>query len=227
MSKSGKKYRESLKKYNKAEMFDLDKGVALLKECAFAKFDETVEMSLRLRLKKSHTVRDTVVLPNNFGNEKKILVIAKGDKVKEALEAGAAYAGDEEFIEKIKGGWIDFDVVVATPDMMKEVGKLGPVLGKRGLMPNPKTGTVTQDVKGAIGELKKGRVEFRADKTGIVHLGIGKVSMDKEKIKENLTAVFEEVLKKRPSDLKGDYISSLYISSTMGPGIKINSKVII
>ncbi|MBP7552123.1 MAG: 50S ribosomal protein L1 [Spirochaetes bacterium] len=226
MSKSGKKYSESLKKYNKAEMFDLDKGVALLKECAFAKFDETVEMSLRLRLKKSHTVRDTVVLPNNFGKEKKILVIAKGDKVKEALEAGAAYAGDDEYIEKIKGGWIDFDVVVATPDMMKEVGKLGPVLGKRGLMPNPKTGTVTQDVKGAIGELRKGRVEFRADKTGIVHLGIGKVSMDKDKIKENLTAVFEEVLKKRPSDLKGDYISSLYISSTMGPGIKINSKVI-
>lgn len=226
MGKFSKKYKEQLTKFDKNQFYDIDKGLDIVKEIAGAKFDETVEVSLRLRLKKSHTVRDTFVLPNNYGKEKRILVLAKADKVKEALDAGAAYAGDDEYIEKIKGGWLDFDVVVATPDMMKDVGKLGPILGKRGLMPNPKTGTVTQDIKGAIGELKKGRVEFRADKTGIIHLGIGKVSMDKEKIKENIIALYEEVLKKRPSDLKGDYIGSLYISSTMSPGIKINAKSI-
>ena len=150
--------------------------------------------------------------------------MAKADKVKEALDAGAAYAGDDEYIEKIKGGWLDFDVVVATPDMMKDVGKLGPVLGKRGLMPNPKTGTVTQDIKGAIAELKKGRVEFRADKAGIIHIGIGKVSMDKAKIKENILALYEEVLKRRPADLKGEYVDTFYISATMSPAVKINTK---
>lgn len=165
-------------------------------------------------------------MPNSFGKEKTILVICKADKVKEALDAGAKYAGDEEYIDKIKGGWIDFDVVVATPDMMKDVGKLGAILGRRGLMPNPKTGTVSNDIKGVIAELKKGRVEFRADKTGIVHLGVGKVSMDNEKLKENMKALFEEVLRRKPVDLKGDYVGSVYISSTMSPSIKINSKTI-
>ncbi|HPP03292.1 MAG TPA: 50S ribosomal protein L1 [Spirochaetota bacterium] len=226
MAKHGKKYLEALKKIDRKEMYDLDKGIDLLKGIASAKFDETVEVSIRLRLKKSHTVRDTVVLPNNFGKEKKILVLTKADRVKEALDAGASYAGDEEYIEKIKSGWLDFDVVIATPDMMKDVGKLGPILGKRGLMPNPKTGTVTNDIKGAIGELKKGRVEFRADKAGIVHLGVGKISMSNDKLKENIVTLFEEVLRKKSSDLKGEYVSSMYISSTMSPGIKINHKLI-
>ncbi|MCK4796947.1 MAG: 50S ribosomal protein L1, partial [Spirochaetes bacterium] len=170
--------------------------------------------------------RDTVVLPNTFGKDKRILVFAKGDNVKEAKEAGATYVGDEEYIEKIKKGWLEFDIIIATPDMMKDVGKLGPILGRRGLMPNPKTGTVTADVKGAIAELKKGRVEFRADKTGVVHLGIGKMSMDHAKLRENIKSFYEEVLRKRPVDLKGEYINSMYISSTMGLGIKINPKAL-
>ena len=221
-----KKYKEALSKYDSNEIFDIDKGLDVIKGIASAKFDETVEVSIRLNLKKSHTVRDTVVLPNSFGKEKRILVIAKADKVKEALDAGAVYAGDTEYIDKIKGGWIDFDVVVATPDMMKDVGKLGAILGRRGLMPNPKTGTVSNDIKGVIAELKKGRVEFRADKTGIVHLGIGKISMEKDKLKENVKALYEEVLRRKPVDLKGEYVGSIYISSTMSPSIKINNKTI-
>ena len=224
MSFVSKKYKDALSKFDKNQVYDIDKALDIIKEIASAKFDETVEVSLKLRLKKSHTVRGTFVLPNTYGKEKKILVLAKADKVKEALDAGAAYAGDDEYIEKIKGGWLDFDVVVATPDMMKDVGKLGPVLGKRGLMPNPKTGTVTQDIKGAIAELKKGRVEFRADKAGIIHIGIGKVSMDKAKIKENILALYEEVLKRRPADLKGEYVDTFYISATMSPAVKINTK---
>ncbi len=226
MKKRGKKYIEALKKVDVNQMYDLPAAVELVKGCAFAKFDETVEVSLNLRLKKSHTVRDTVIFPNSFGKEKKILVLAKGDKAKEASDAGAAFVGDDELIQKIKDGWLDFDVVVATPDMMKDVGKLGPVLGRRGLMPNPKTGTVTTDVKGAIAELKKGRVEFRADKTGVLHIGVGKVSMERDKIVENIKALYDEVLRKKPSDLKGEYIGSLYLSSTMGPGIEVNSKLI-
>jgi large subunit ribosomal protein L1 len=226
MKKSSKKYTAAKAKINPTNSYDLEKGVEALKEAAFAKFDETVEISLRLNLKKNHTVRDTVVLPNSFGKEKRILVFAKADKAKEALEAGAAYAGDDDYIQKVKDGWADFDIVIATPDMMKDVGKLGPVLGRRGLMPNPKTGTVSTDVKATIAELKKGRIEFRADKAGIVHLGVGKVSMTKDQLKDNIKILFDEVLKKRPADLKGDYIGSLYISSTMGPGIAINTKTI-
>ncbi len=224
MRKMSKKYKEALTKFNPSDIYDLEKGIEVVKNIASAKFDETVEVSLRLNLKKSHTVRDTVVLPNTFGKDKKILVFVKADRVKESLDAGASYAGDEEYIQKVKDGWIDFDVVIATPDMMKDVGKLGPVLGRRGLMPNPKTGTVTTDIKGTIAELKKGRVEFRADKTGVVHLGVGKISMKKEQIKENVKVLFDEVVKKKPSDLKGDYLGSLYISSTMSPSVQINIK---
>lgn len=224
--KHGKKYNEAIKKYDSAQMFDIEKGIDILKQLAYAKFDETVEASFRLKLKKSHTVRDTIVFPNSFGKDKKILVFAKGDKAKEAKDAGANYVGDDDMIEKVKGGWVDFDVCIATPDMMKEVGKLGPVLGRRGLMPNPKLGTVSQDVKGAIAELKKGRMEYRADKAGVLHVGIGKMSMDVKKIKENLTALFDEIVRKRPTDLKGEYIGSLYISSTMSPSVKINTKTI-
>lgn len=226
MKKLSKKYKEAIAKYNKEDMFELEKGIDVLKNIIYAKFDETVEISLRLKLKKNHTVRDTVVLPNSFGKEKRILVFAKADRAKEALECGAQYAGDDEYIQKVKDGWIDFDIVIATPDMMKDVGKLGPVLGRRGLMPNPKTGTVTTDIKGTIAELKKGRVEFRADKAGIVHLGVGKVSMTKDQLKSNIKTIYEEVLRKRPVDLKGDYVDTFFISSTMSPGIKINTKTI-
>lgn len=222
--KRGKKYLEAVKLVNPQEEVDVVKAAEILKKMKLAKFDETVEVSINLNLKKSQTVRDTVVLPNSFGTEKKILVFTKADKINEALEAGASFAGDEDLIEKVKGGWTDFDVVVATPDMMKEVGKLGPILGRRGLMPNPKTGTVTPDIKGAVSELKKGRIEFRANKEGILNMGIGKVSMDASKISENFKALFDEVLRKKPSDLKGEYIASVYLSSTMSPSVKINYK---
>ncbi|HBD95003.1 MAG: 50S ribosomal protein L1 [Spirochaetes bacterium GWF1_31_7] len=224
--KRGKKYLEVLKKYNPQEELDVVKALDLVKELKYAKFDETVEVSINLNLKKSHTVRDTVVLPNSFGAEKKILVFTKADKEKEAIDAGAAFAGGDELIEKVKAGWTDFDVVVATPDMMKEVGKLGPILGRKGLMPNPKTGTVTNDVKGAVSELKKGRIEFRANKEGILNMGIGKSSMPSSKVYENIKALFDEVLRKKPSDLKGDYVASVYVSSTMSPSVKINHKAI-
>lgn len=224
--KRGKKYLEALKKYNPQEECDLMKALNVVKNFKIAKFDETVEIAIKLNLKKSQTVRDTVVLPNSFGVEKRILVFAKGDKEKEALDAGASYAGAEELIAKVKEGWDDFDVVVATPDMMKEVGKLGPVLGRKGLMPNPKTGTVTADVKGAVAELKKGRVEFRANKEGVLCMGVGKVSMNAEQIFENVKTLYEEVLRKKPADLKGEYVKSVYVSSTMSPSVKVNYKAI-
>jgi large subunit ribosomal protein L1 len=215
----GKKYQESLKKYNSDNTYELNEALGLVKTMAYAKFDETVDLSVKVNLKKNQSVRDTVVLPNQFRGEKKILVFCKAEKEKEAQEAGAAYVGSEEFIEKIKGGWLDFDVAVATPDMMKDVGKLGMVLGRKGLMPNPKTGTVTFDLKGALAELKKGRVEFRADKTGVVHLAVGKVSMEPAKVAENVKAVVAEIRRKRPVDAKGEFIQTVSIASTMGPGV--------
>lgn len=219
--KHGKKYNEAVKKYDRAQELEIPTACALVKELHFSKFDETVEIHIKLNLKKSQSVRDTVVLPNQFRGEKKILVFCKPEKVKDALEAGAAYAGDTEYIEKVKGGWLDFDVAVATPDMMKDVGKLGMVLGRKGLMPNPKTGTVTHDLKGALAELRKGRTEFRTDKTGIIHLAIGKVSMDAEKVAENLATLLEDVRRKRPSDAKGEFIASVYLASTMGPSVRL------
>lgn len=222
--KHGKNYRNALKKYDAAALFPVTKAVDLVKELKFAKFDETVEVHVNLKLNKNQSVRDTVVLPHQFKGEKRILVFCKEDRVKEALDAGAAYAGAADYIEKVKGGWLDFDVAVATPDMMKDVGRLGMVLGRRGLMPNPKTGTVTADIAGAINELKQGRVEFRADKTGVVHLAIGKVSMDTAKITENITTLLAEVGRKKPADAKGDFIQSVSVSSTMGPGVWVDYK---
>ncbi|MBB6482197.1 50S ribosomal protein L1 [Spirochaeta isovalerica] len=219
--KHGKKYKEAAAKVDRDALYTYEDALSLVKELAFAKFDETIEMAVNLNLKKSHTVRDTLVLPHQFSGEKKVLVFAKGEKATEAEEAGAAYVGAEELVEKIKGGWLDFDVCVATPDMMREVGKLGPVLGRRGLMPNPKTRTVTMDIKGAIAELQKGRVEYRADKTGVVHLPVGKVSMDPAQVKENIDVFMSELVKKRPSDVKGDFIKTAAVSSTMGPGVRI------
>src|SRR5215469_18107999 len=213
----GKKYRESLKKYNPINTYELKEAVTLVKKMAFAKFDETVDLSVKLNLKKSQSVRDTVVLPNQFRGEKKVLVFCKPEKEKEAQEAGAAFIGAEELIEKVKGGWTDFDVAVATPDMMKDVGKLGMVLGRKGLMPNPKTGTVTFDLKGTLAELRKGRTEFRADKTGVVHLAVGKVSMEPKQIAENVKIVVAEIKRKRPVDVKGEFILTVSVASTMGP----------
>jgi large subunit ribosomal protein L1 len=222
----GKKYLESLKKYDVSASYNLGEALNLVKTMAFAKFDETVDLSVKVNLKKSQSVRDTVVLPHQFRGEKKILVFCKAEKEKEAQDAGAAWVGAEDLIEKVKGGWLDFDVAVATPDMMKDVGKLGMVLGRRGLMPNPKTGTVTFDIKGALAELKKGRVEFRADKTGVVHLAVGKVSMEPEKIAENVRTAVTEIRRKRPVDAKGEFIQTVSVASTMGPGVWVSANEI-
>lgn len=219
--KRGKKYREAFGKLDRLQQHPVDKAVELVKEVSFAKFDETIELSMNLNLKKSQTVRDTVVLPHQFTGDKRILVFAKGDKAEEAKQAGAAYVGDDDLIEKIKGGWLDFDIAVATPDMMKDVGRLGPILGRRGLMPNPKTQTVTMDLTGAIAELQKGRVEFRSDKTGVVHLAVGKVSMDAAKVAENIRLVLDEVIKRRPAETKGEFVKTVSVSSTMGPGVRV------
>ena len=220
----GKKYREALKKYDTAASYELQEALSLVKTMAFAKFDETVDLSVKVNLKKSQSVRDTVVLPHQFRGEKKVLVFCKPEKEKEAQEAGAAFVGADDLIEKVRGGWLDFDVAVATPDMMKDVGKLGMVLGRKGLMPNPKTGTVTFDLKGAMSELRKGRVEFRADKTGVVHLAIGKVSMEPVQLAENVHVVVAEIRRKRPADAKGEFIQTVSVASTMGPGVWVSIK---
>jgi len=222
--KRGKKYRESLKKYDAAASFELNEALGMVKTMAYAKFDETVDLSVKLNLKKSQSVRDTVVLPNQFRGEKRVLVFCKPEKEKEAQDAGAAFVGADDLIEKVKGGWTDFDVAVATPDMMKDVGKLGMVLGRKGLMPNPKTGTVTFDLKSALAELKKGRTEFRADKTGVVHLAVGKVSMESDKVAENVRTVVTEIKRKRPIDAKGEFIRTVSVASTMGPGVWVAIK---
>ncbi len=222
--KRGKKYQEALKKVDRSKNYSFNDAVQIVKDCSYAKFNETVELSVKLTLKKSQSVRDTVVLPNQFSAQKKVLVFAKGEKAEEAKAAGAAYVGDTDLIEQIKGGWMDFDVAVATPDMMKDVGKLGPILGRRGLMPNPKTQTVTNDIKGALAELSKGRVEFRSDKTGVVHLAVGKVNMEPSQITENALAALAEIIRKKPTDAKGDYIVSIAVSSTMGPGVHVEVK---
>ncbi|MDR0399865.1 MAG: 50S ribosomal protein L1 [Treponema sp.] len=220
----GKRYQENIKKYDSAASYDIQEALNLLKNMAYAKFDETVDLSVKLTLKKSQSVRDTMVLPHQFRGEKKILVFCKPEKEKEAQDAGATFVGADDLIEKIKGGWTEFDVAVATPDMMKDVGKLGMVLGRKGLMPNPKAGTVTFDIKGALAELKKGRIEFRTDKTGVVHLAVGKVSMENEKLAENVKTVVTEIKRKRPADAKGEFIQTVSVASTMGPGVWVSIK---
>lgn len=222
--KRGKKIIEAKKKVDRNRLYSLEEAISLMKECKYSSFDETVDMQVKLIHKSYQNIRGNAVLPAGTGKEKKVLVICKGDKQKEAQDAGADYVGAEDVIEKIKGGWIDFDAVVATPDMMKEVGKLGPVLGKKGLMPKPKAGTVTEDVKGIVKELKGGRVEYKADKTGVIHMGIGKVSFANNQIADNVKALYHQIVKDKPADAKGNYIKSVTISSTMGPGIKINYK---
>ena len=221
--KHGKKYRAAVAKYDLSKKYDLASACKMVQDMKFANFDETIEAHVSLRLEKNATVRDTLVFPNQFRGEKKVLVFCKGDKVKEALDAGAAYAG-EEYIEKVKGGWLDFDVAVATPDMMKDVGRLGMVLGRKGLMPNPKTGTVTPDVANAVAELKKGRTEYRADKGGIVHITVGKCSMDADKVIANISTLLSEVNRKKPVGSAAGFVQSVSISSSMGPGVWVDYK---
>ena len=222
--KHGKKYNAAAAKYDLSKKYELASATKMVQDMKFAKFDETIEAHVALRLEKNATVRDTLVFPNQFTAEKKVLVFCSDERAKEALDAGATYAGATEYIEKVKGGWLDFDVAVATPDMMKDVGRLGMVLGRKGLMPNPKTGTVTNDLVHAISELKKGRTEYRADKEGIIHIAVGKVSMDPAKVAENVTTLLAEVERKKPSDAKADYVRSVSVSSTMGPGVWVATK---
>ncbi len=221
----GKKFKESVKKVTKPE-YSLEEASALVKETAFAKFDESVEMALSLGVdpkRADQMVRGTTVLPHGTGKKTRILVIAKGEKEQEAREAGADFAGNEDLLQKIQDGWLDFDSMIATPDMMGAVGKLGKVLGPRGLMPNPKTGTVTFEVGKAIQEIRKGRVEYKVDKAGNVHVPIGKVSFQAQQISDNAKTVFDSILKAKPSSSKGKYVKSATLSSTMGPGIRLDS----
>ncbi len=222
--KHGKKYSEALKKYEPQKHYTVAEACKVVKDVHFVKFDETVELHVALRLGKSQTMRDTLVFPNQFTAEKKVLVFCSEERAKEALDAGATYAGAAEYIDKVKSGWLDFDVAVATPDMMKDVGRLGMVLGRKGLMPNPKTGTVTNDLVHAISELKKGRTEFRADKEGVIHIAVGKVSMDADKVAENVTTLLSEIERKKPADAKADFVRSVSVSSTMGPGVWVDIK---
>lgn len=224
MAKAGKKYQASAKLVDKPA-YTLGDAMPVVKKAAFAKFDETVEVAMRLGVDPKHAdqmVRGTVVLPHGLGKTKRVIVIASGDKVREGREAGAEEVGGDDLVQKIQGGWLDFDAVVATPDMMKSVGKLGKILGPRGLMPNPKTGTVTLDVAKAVREVKAGKVEFRVDKTGIIHCAVGKVSFDADKLAENAHALIQSVLKAKPASAKGHYVRSIVISSTMGPGLAID-----
>ena len=222
--KHGKQYRNALAKYDITKKYEIAEACKLVKDLHYVKFDETVELSVSLKLEKNQTVRDTLVFPHQFTGEKKVLVFCKEDRVQEALDAGATYAGSTEYIDKVKGGWTEFDVAVATPDMMKDVGRLGMVLGRKGLMPNPKTGTVTADIAGAVAELKKGRTEFRADKGGVIHIPVGKVSMSESDTAENVTTFLAELNRKKPSDAKAGFVRSVSLSSTMGPGVWIDYK---
>jgi large subunit ribosomal protein L1 len=223
--KTGKKYSAALKQVESTP-YTLDAAVPLVKKIKFAKFDETVELHLRLGVDPKHAdqmVRGTVVLPNGLGKSKKVLVIASGDKIREAQEAGADLVGGDDMVAKIQNeNWTDFDAVIATPDMMRGVGKLGKILGPRGLMPNPKTGTVTVDVANAVREVKAGKVEFRVDKTGVIHVPFGKVSFDATKLVENATTLLNAVIKAKPSAAKGKYVKSVTVCSTMGPGVHLD-----
>jgi large subunit ribosomal protein L1 len=229
MPKKGKKHLESRKKVNREAKYSLDEALELLKGTAIAKFDETVEVAMRLGVDPKYPdqqVRGSVVLPNGTGKNIRVVVFAKGEKEKEAKEAGADDVGSDTLVSKIQGGWLDFDKAVATPDMMGAVGKIGKILGPRGLMPNPKVGTVTFDVGKAVRDLKGGKVEFKVDKTGTLHSSIGKVSFGPDKIRENFLAFYEAIVKAKPSAAKGTYIRSIALSSTMGVGIKLNASAL-
>jgi large subunit ribosomal protein L1 len=224
MVKKGKRYIQASEKVNREAVYSIVEAVKLVKEASSVKFDESIDVAIRLGVdtrKNDQQVRGAVVLPNGTGKTQRVLVLARGEKAKEAEAAGADYVGDQEYIEKINKGWFEFDVMVATPDMMPEVGKLGRVLGPKGLMPNPKTGTVTMDVQKAVNEIKAGKVEFRAHKDGNVHAPIGKVSFDDQKLVENFSTFLDAILKAKPAASKGIYVRNIAISSTMGPGLKV------
>ena len=228
MRKHGKKYRAAAEKVEPGRKYTLEEGVAKVKEISFAKFDETVELTMWLGVdprKADQLVRGTVVLPHGLGRSKTVLVIAQGDKQKEAEEAGADFVGGEDVVDRIKGGWLDYDAVIATPDMMRLVGQLGKILGPRGLMPNPKTGTVTFDVSTAVRETKAGKVEYRVDKTGVIHVPVGKVSFDNDRIRENASVLIDAVVKAKPATAKGKYVKKVNLAATMSPGVLLDETV--
>ncbi|MGO4890105.1 50S ribosomal protein L1 [Anaerobacillus sp. MEB173] len=225
LAKKGKKYQEAVKLVDRETAYDVTEAIELVKKTATASFDETVEVAVRLGVdpkKADQQIRGAVVLPNGTGKTQRVLVFAKGEKAKEAEAAGADYVGDEDYINKISQGWFEFDVVVATPDMMGQVGKLGRVLGPKGLMPNPKTGTVTFEVEKAVNEIKAGKIEYRVDKAGNIHAPIGKVSFETEKLVENFKTIIETLVKVKPAAAKGTYMKNVAVASTMGPGVKVN-----
>jgi len=225
MTRRGKKYREVVKKVERVERYSFKEAVQLVLSSAYTRFDETVDIAVRLGVDPRHAdqmVRGTVVLPNGVGKEVRVLVFSKGEKEKEALEAGADHAGSDEYIEKIQKGWLDFDKAIATPDMMSSVSKLGRILGPRGMMPNAKLGTVTFDVAKAVKEIKAGKIDFRVEKSGIVHAPIGKVSFGLGNLLENIAAFMDTILRLKPAASKGSYLKSIAISTTMGPGVKVD-----
>lgn len=227
MARHGKKYRAAAEKVEQRP-YQLDEAFKLLKEVAYAKFNETVELSMLLGVDPKHAdqmVRGTTVLPHGTGQTKRVLVIANGDKQREAQEAGADFVGGDEMVQKIQEGWVDFDAVIATPDMMRSVGKLGKVLGPRGLMPNPKTGTVTFDVAKALQEIKAGKVEFRVDKTSIIHVPVGKIQFSADQLRDNATAIINAIRKAKPPAAKGKYVRTIFVSSSMSPSIRLDDAV--
>ena len=226
MAKRGKKYQEALKLVDRSKRYSLEEAVELVKKTNVAKFDATVEVSFKLNIdprKAEQNLRGAVSLPNGTGKTIRVLVIAKGAKAQEALAAGADYAGDAEYLEKIKEGWFEFDTIIATPDMMGELGKLGRILGPKGLMPNPKTGTVTMNIEQTVKEFKAGKVEYRTDKVGNIKVPVGKVSFENSKLAENIKAIYNQMIRVKPQTVKGVYIQNLTITSTMGPGIKVTT----
>jgi large subunit ribosomal protein L1 len=222
--KRGKKYLEASKLYDKNKLYVVEEAIGLVKKTSFTKFDASVEVAFRLNLdprQAEQNLRGAIVLPHGTGKTLRVVVIADGEKIKEAVAAGADRAGDDELIEEISKGWLDFDVLVATPSMMGKLGKLGRVLGPKGLMPNPKTGTVTMDVAKAVEEIKNGKIEYRTDKVGNIHAPIGKVSFDALKLNENLQALYQQLVRIKPSTVKGSYVKNITVSSSMGPGVKV------
>ena len=229
MAKISKKRKEALTKFDKAKVYSLNEAAALVKELTYTKFDASVDLDVRLGVdprKANQMVRGVVTLPHGTGKQTRVLVLCTPDKIEEAKEAGADYYGLEESVEKIKGGWTDIDVVITMPSVMPKVGALGKVLGPRGLMPNPKTGTVTMEIGKAVKEVKAGKIDFKVDKLGIVHAGVAKVSFDAEKIADNARELLQMIVKLKPSSAKGTYVNSIYLSSTMSPGIKVDPKSI-
>lgn len=227
MAKKSKRYVSSKELVDRSKAYPIEEAVELAKKASTAKFDETVEVSFNLNVDPRHAdqqIRGAIVLPNGTGKTSRVVVIAEGDKAKEAQDAGADFVGSDDILEQIKGGWFDFDVIIATPNMMGKLGKLGRVLGPKGLMPNPKTGTVTMDVANAVNEVKKGKVTYRTDKAGIINCLIGKTSFDNDKLVENFNTLYETIRKARPSKVKGTYMKNLTLSTTMGPGIKVEIK---